>query len=81
MDTQSKPLHVHCVYTCTYINTSFFLGASVETGGSVQIGAEGEGAAGEETKKKKKKKKKKGGGGGGGATDDYLHPESNPTGQ
>ena len=60
-----------------------FLGATVEDGASVEVGAEGEGAAGEETKKKKKKKKKKGSGGGGGdgAADDYLHPESNPSGQ
>ena len=61
-------------------SASFFVGASTGAGGSVEVGAEGDGAAGEETKKKKKKKKKKGGGGGG-ATDDYLHPESNPTGQ
>ena len=68
------------VYVLTSVHL-FFLGASTGAGGSVEVGAEGEGAAGEETKKKKKKKKKKGGGGGGGATDDYLHPESNPTGQ
>ena len=59
---------------------SSFPGASTGAGESVEVGAEGDGAAGEETKKKKKKKKKKGGGGGG-ATDNYLHPESNPTGQ
>ena len=71
------------LYLTLGLDINFFLGATVETGGSVEIGAEGEGAAGEETKKKKKKKKKKGGGGGGGgeATDDFLHPESNPTGQ
>ena len=70
-----------CALQCS--SSLCVVGATVGTGGSVVVGAEGEGAAGEETKKKKKKKKKKGGGGGGGgeATDDYLHPESNPTGQ
>ena len=76
--TQSKTVDIH-VPVLTSVHSSF-PGTCTGAGKSIEVGAEGEGAASEETKKKKKKKKKKGGGGGG-ATDDYLHPESNPTGQ